>query len=167
MRKTARQLLGSATAILVIALLAVPQPAESEFESSKAFLYQVALKDRDDGHLEDAIHELHKVLLIDPHDDMARQELKRLESLLHKRGQAMEAALESISHPSATDVPAAPGTSRIASEQPSVPSVPERLPGQDQWVRVPDPAVNHVEWLYVFGRQGDAKYGSLLAPNEV
>lgn len=117
------------------------------------FLYQLAQEYRKAGLVDEAIHELHKALLLEPNDPKVSAALAELESLqAARRQQEMERTMAQLER----------GRGGGAGGQPVLPSTvssPRASSGRAR--RVPDPRLNGVKWFYVFGRDGNPDYGAL------
>jgi len=172
---------------VTVALCGVISPVLAATSSNVEFLYQLAQEYRKAGRLDDAIHELHKALLLAPHDPQTQAALEELESLQWARRQEeINKAIAQIEHEQRTDVQ----RQLFLQPQPSVPPVfvpggstspvrhvsePGRARGSAQPPpllsssarRVPDPRLNGVQWFYVFGPHGDPDYGALAQTHEM
>jgi PKD repeat protein len=152
-------------------------PCAAQGEGLADYLYRVGREHRQAGKVDDAIHELQKALLIDPGHEAARRELHELQSLEVEREQAMDEALGRVerSGVGAAQPPAVPGTrAETPAAKPSVGPTASSRPAfrpaglfRAKGVRAPNPRVNKVKWIYVFGRDGDTDYGALHQPQSV
>ncbi|MBI3320514.1 MAG: PKD domain-containing protein [Candidatus Omnitrophica bacterium] len=152
-------LLGTAVVVVLACLRVAPVCAESRAPNPADFLYQLAQEYRQTGQLDDAIHELRKLLLIDPHNEQAQRELAELEE---QRDQAMQETINQLMPTQAIGHQA--GTSPWSRATP-VAMTPTSSTGG--FVRFPDLRVNGTEWLYVFGRDGKADYGAEAQPQAI
>ncbi len=100
--------------------LELAMPARTSDTSVTSFLYQLAQEYRQEGRLEDAAHELSKLLLLDPSHAAATADLAAMESSMRSaRAYAMDAALASARTPAGA--PSAEGPNRSASAPQAAP----------------------------------------------
>lgn len=156
--------------------------------SSAEFLYQIAREYRRTGQYEEAVHNLRKVLLVNPTHSGALRELRQIEAVVvTQRQEAMDHALTGMQTQldqltTATDAGRATRAETDAEALAKFRSQSEALtrrvvtgtaPGRASTVRAPklaplapvvrapDASVNGVRWFYVFGTGGEPDYGAL------
>ena len=140
--------------------------AESSTPNTSSFLYELSKEARQTGHVDEAIHDLHELLLIDPTHEQARRDLSALESLHSSRRElVME---ETLAQLTGSPMPSTTTSSAPVLAQDQVRARPTAEAARSSGVvRIPNPQVNGIEWFYVFGPSGRPAFGALKDPQVI